>query len=173
MSRTNLYSQYDISSQSGITFLLSNFEKIVSYIDTNELETNISDVYISEGEYESSLLKPIDNTNNDINLQATDNLKDCDCILRIMDILYSKLLLDKADYIILHSNDCKILKLKNTKEPKSGKTVLVSIPRITKLLEEEKYRQSLSNITDIVTNICYYGLALGIIYIVLKNNRWS
>lgn len=168
MSRTNLYSQYDISSQSGVAFLLSNFKNFVSYIDTNELETNISDVYISEGEYESSLLKPIDNANNDINLQATDNLKDCDCILRIMDTLYSKLLLDKADYIILRSNEVKILKLKNTKEPKSGKTVLVSISRITKLLEEEKYRQSWSNITDTIMNICYYGLALGIIYIICR-----
>jgi hypothetical protein len=168
MSRTNLYSQYDISSQSGVAFLLSKFSNFVSYIDTNELETNVSDVYISEGEYESSLLKPIDNTNNDINLQATDNLKDCDCILRIMDILYSKLLLDKADYIILRSNDVKILKLKNTKEPKSGKTVLVSISHITKLLEEEKYRQSWSNITDTITNICYYCLALGIIYIICR-----
>lgn len=168
MSRTNLYSQYDISSQSGVAFLLSNFKNFVSYIDTNELETNNSDVYISEGEYESSLLKPIDNANNDINLQATDNLKDCDCILRIMDTLYSKLLLDKADYIILRSNEVKILKLKNTKEPKSGKTVLVSISRITKLLEEEKYRQSWSNITDTIMNICYYGLALGIIYIICR-----
>ena len=168
MSQTNLYSQYDISSQSGVAFLLSKFEDFVSYIDTNELDTNVSDVYISEGEYESSLLKPIDNVNNDINLQATDNLKDCDCILRIMDTSYSKLLLDKADYIILRSNDVKILKLKNTKEPKSGKTVLVSISRITKLLEEEKYRQSWSNITDTIMNICYYGLALGIIYIIFR-----
>ena len=171
MVQTNLYYQYDISSQNGVAFLLSKFGNFVSYIDTNELvnkDTTVSDVYISEGEYDSSLLNSIDNTNNDINLQATDNLKDCDCILRIMDTLYSKLLLDKADYIILHSMDCKVMKLKNTKEPKSGKTVSVSISRIRKLLEEEQYRQSWFTVTNTVTNICYYGLALGIIYIICR-----
>jgi hypothetical protein len=171
MVRTNLYSQYDISSQSGVAFLLSKFDNVVSYIDTNELvnkDTKVSDVYISEGEYDSSLINSIDNTNNDINLQATDYLKECDCILRIMDTLYSKLLLDKADYIILHSMDCKVMKLKNTKEPKSGKTVSVSISHIRKLLEEEKYRQSWYTVTNAVTNTIYYGLALGLIYIICR-----
>ena len=88
---------------------------------------NLSDKAILETEFENSLNDAITFIEKSINLKAIDAIKDAFEVLCMMEEFKESIMIDQADYIVIYKGGFNIIKLKNSLNPASGRSIYVEI----------------------------------------------
>ena len=98
-------------------------EQIV-YPRTDKLS---SDSGIVEVDFDGTLLEVIQKIENNIELKAIDAVKDSEILLKMMEEFKEAILLDQADYVLIYKGGFDVLKLRNIKYPKSGRSLYIEL----------------------------------------------
>lgn len=79
------------------------------------------------GTFESSLLPVVQELQGSIELHAIDAIADCVEVLKMMDEFRDSILLQRADYVVIYKGGFDVVKLKNTHNPQSGRSIFIEL----------------------------------------------
>ena len=85
------------------------------------------DKAILELNFDGTLLDVIQNIENSIELKAIDTVKDSIILLKMIEEFKASVLLDQADYLLIYKGGFDVLKLRNEKNPNSGRSLYIEI----------------------------------------------
>lgn len=87
----------------------------------------VADNGILELDFDGTLLEVIQRIENNIELKAIDAVKDSVILLKMIEEFKESVLLDQADYILIYKGGVDVLKLRNVKYPKSGRSLYIEL----------------------------------------------
>lgn len=118
-----------------ITYAVRIFD--VKYRNTSENEHDTFIQHIFETNYESKLDDVINTVNTSIELKAIDSIYICSLVLESLNPNFKKLLLERAEYILIQRGKLPLLKIINNKKPESGIYINCNIQYSHSYLENE------------------------------------
>jgi hypothetical protein len=118
--------------------LLRNIEKYISYCKIHENIANKT--YLSTISYTDNLDEPLKQISQNIELKAEDYLDICYTVVDLLRASFNRLIIGKANCILIHNGPINILKLTNDTNPEFNTAITVDINKIQQYLIEETNR---------------------------------
>jgi hypothetical protein len=86
-----------------------------------------SDTGIVEIDFDGTFLEVIQKIENNIELKGIDAVKDSIILLKMMEEFKEAVLLDQADYVLIYKGGFDVLKLRNVKYLKIGRSLYIDL----------------------------------------------